>query len=235
MTQPVSRPAPGPRIHQVRREVDACSPVALLCAGEGGARGFWALGDRWIAHAGVVREIAIRRRAGNAEPDSGVSAEDGGAAQGTTGPCRFRAVQDQAAALFGRVGDGGRSRVFGGFAFAPRQNGDRMWASFPPALFHLPKPSWSTIRSRGSARWSCVHWTSARRGADGRRGPRPWAPGSRRLAPCVGVGVGVAPGPGRAWPSPSWSVPSGTGWFRRRFAGSGPARPRKSCSHGRWR
>ena len=139
MTQPVSRPAPGPRIHQVRREVDACSPVALLCAGEGGARGFWALGDRWIAHAGVVREIAIRRRAGTAEPDSGVSAENGGAARGTTGPCRFRAVQDQAAALFGRVGDGGRSRVFGGFAFAPRQNGDRMWASFPPALFHLPE------------------------------------------------------------------------------------------------
>lgn len=139
MTQPALRPAPGSRIHQVRGEVAACSPAALLSAGEGGARGFWASGDRWIAHAGVVREIAVPGRSGTAEPDAGASVEDAGRDRGTAGPCRFLEVQDQAAALFGSVEGGGRSRVFGGFAFAPRQSGDRMWASFPPALFHLPE------------------------------------------------------------------------------------------------
>ena len=112
----------GSRIHQVRREVDACSPEALLSAGAGGARGFWALGDRWIAHAGVVAEISVPGRA-----------------SGSTEECRFEAVQAQAAGLFGGIDGYERSRVFGGFAFAPRQSGDRMWASFPPALFHLPE------------------------------------------------------------------------------------------------
>lgn len=129
----------GPRIHQVRREVDACSPAALLSAGEGGARGFWALGDRWIAHTGVVREINVPGCAEPLSQDAGLPAVDAGRALEATGPCRFQAVQDQAAGIFGGLGDGGRSRLFGGFAFAPRQSGDRMWASFPPALFHLPE------------------------------------------------------------------------------------------------
>jgi len=146
LTQPVSRPGSGPRILQVRREVDACSPAALLSAGQGGARGFWALGDRWIAHAGVVREIAVpggaeasEQEAGLLAEEAGLPAEDGGRATATNEPCRFQAVQDQAAGIFGGIGGGGRSRVFGGFAFAPRRSGDRMWASFPPALFHLPE------------------------------------------------------------------------------------------------
>lgn len=104
------------------------------------------MGDRWIAHTGVVREIAVSRGAEASEQDAGLPgeeaglrAENTGRAPGTDGPCRFQAVQDQAAGIFGGIGGGGRSRVFGGFAFAPRRTADRMWASFPPALFHLPE------------------------------------------------------------------------------------------------
>ena len=53
--------------------------------------------------------------------------------------CRFLEVRDRAGTLFGGVEGDGPQRLFGGFAFAPRKRGDRAWASFPPALFHLPE------------------------------------------------------------------------------------------------
>lgn len=48
-------------------------------------------------------------------------------------------MRDRAGALFGGVEGDGPQRLFGGFAFAPPKRGDRAWASFPPALFHLPE------------------------------------------------------------------------------------------------
>lgn len=53
--------------------------------------------------------------------------------------CRFLEVRDRAGTLFGGVEGDGPHRLFGGFSFAPRKRGDRAWASFPPALFHLPE------------------------------------------------------------------------------------------------
>lgn len=55
------------------------------------------------------------------------------------GSCRFLEVRDRAGTLFGGVEGDGPQRLFGGFAFAPRKRGDRAWATFPPALFHLPE------------------------------------------------------------------------------------------------
>ena len=92
--------------------------------GEGGPRGFWASGSRWVAHVGALHELAVGE--GDAGSESGVRC------------CRFDSVQDRAARLFARIGGGGRARIFGGFAFVPRLSGDPVWFHFPPARFQLP-------------------------------------------------------------------------------------------------
>ena len=79
-----------------------------------------------MAHAGLLNEVAVHQGTGDSGP--------------TPGRSRFQAIQDQAARVFeGAVSGDGPVRVFGGFAFSPRQNGDPVWSSFPPALFHLPE------------------------------------------------------------------------------------------------
>ncbi len=83
---------------------------AFLRDGEGGARGFWARGDQWIAHRGVLRVL-----------DGADAAED-----------RF------AAARAGVTGDGG-TRFFGGFSFRDDHRATDVWTAFPAVLFHLPE------------------------------------------------------------------------------------------------
>ena len=57
-----------------------------------------------------------------------------------SGHSRFDSVQDQGARVFSRFADDRtRVRLFGGFSFSPRTNGDPVWSHFPPALFHLPE------------------------------------------------------------------------------------------------
>lgn len=75
-----------------------------------------------MAHAGTLGQISV----GHDAPDAGVS--------------RFRVVQEDSARLFDRLlPEGRRPRLFGGFSFSPRRRVDPVWASFPPALFHLPE------------------------------------------------------------------------------------------------
>ncbi len=112
----------SPGLCQIRREVAPVRPDLFLHLAAGLPRGFWASGDRWIAHCGVAGEVAVESGA----PDSGRS--------------RFSTVQDQAGQAFARIrGDETRARLFGGFSFSPRPNGDSVWTRFPPALFHLPE------------------------------------------------------------------------------------------------
>ncbi len=130
-------------LHEVRGEVAAFSPRVFLNSCAQNARGFWASGDRWIAHAGLVGRIAVERDC--VDPDAS----------------RFRAVQKASAELFGRLsGAQAPPRVFGGFAFAApgraaaarppshaaeslsdttRTPPDPIWSAFPSALFHLPE------------------------------------------------------------------------------------------------
>lgn len=146
--------SPGPC--QIRREVAPVRPDLFLHLAAAGPRGFWASGHRWIAHCGVVGEVA----ADSGAPDSGSS--------------RFSTVEDQSAQVFARVmGDGTRARLFGGFSFSPRPDGDSVWARFPPALFHLPETELEhhpdrqvctlvvRARDRGAAEDAWRRWAAA--------------------------------------------------------------------------
>ena len=138
---------------------------------EGRARGFWASGNRWVAHVGALGEVAVPDGAAEPAPDSGRS--------------RFDLVQDRSARLFAGIGGAGRARIFGGFAFAPRQSDDPVWSSFPPARFQLPEAelehdpragSCSLLvrgrdRKEAEASWVRLADTLARSGSGGRLGP----------------------------------------------------------------
>ncbi len=115
-------PLTSPGLYQSRREVAPVSPDLFLHLASGRPRGFWASGDRWIAHCGVLDVVAVESDA----PDSR--------------RWRYDSVQGQAGHVFSRfVGDGVRTRLFGGFSFSPRRDGDSVWSCFPPSLFHLPE------------------------------------------------------------------------------------------------
>jgi menaquinone-specific isochorismate synthase len=111
------------RIAVACAELRDVRPVELLRALPG-QRGFWARGERWVAHAGVLAALG-------AEP----------------GPGRFREIRDQArhAAQLGPIWPegadprvAGRLRFYGGFSFQDEPGASRLWVGFPAALFHLP-------------------------------------------------------------------------------------------------
>ena len=113
-------------LHEIRREVAPVCPHLFLHLNAHGPRGFWAAGDRWVAHAGVLDVVVV----GHGSADVADS--------------RFETVRESSVRVFDALGAGGASedapvRLFGGFAFAPRRNADPVWRSFPPALFHLPE------------------------------------------------------------------------------------------------
>lgn len=111
-----------PSLHQIRREVAPVCPHLFLHLNGSGPRGFWASGDRWVAHAGLLDVVAVEHGA----PDGGAS--------------RFTVVQEGSPRVFGRLAAAGApTRLFGGFSFAPRRDADPVWSAFPPALFHLPE------------------------------------------------------------------------------------------------
>ena len=126
------------RLYEIRGDATPVSPTVLLDHGAGRPRGFWAAGDRWVAHTGILGRVSVRHGA----PDVARS--------------RFGSVQEESRRLFSRVLPVGgrldgptngrprasvdcRPRIFGGFAFSPRRKADPVWSSFPPALFHLPE------------------------------------------------------------------------------------------------
>lgn len=83
---------------------------------EGRARGFWARGPRWAAHAGVLASLA----------DPG-------------GPGRTGRIREAGARVAGTQVEPDGLRFYGGFAFRDRATTGGWWDGFPPALFHLPE------------------------------------------------------------------------------------------------
>ncbi len=138
---------------------------------QGRARGFWASGNRWVAHVGSLGEVTVTGDA--AEPARGNCR------------CRFDLVQERSARLFSGIGGVGRARIFGGFAFGLGRSDDAVWSSFPPARFQLPEAelehdpragSCSLLvrgRDRKDAEKSWVRWadTLAQSGSGGPLGP----------------------------------------------------------------
>lgn len=100
----------------VRRTLVPGDPERFLRAAEGLARGFWARGSRWAAHAGVLASV-----------------EDAGGAERVA---RIRAAADR---LAGDHGQPDGLRFYGGFAFRDRATTSGWWSDFPPGLFHLPE------------------------------------------------------------------------------------------------
>lgn len=138
--------------HLVRRRIGAVSPSVFLRAARGSPRGFWASGERWVAHAGVHEDVAL---------------EGAGAGPGATERPgeRFRMVQERARRTFKRSwGPSGSEmppRLFGGFSFAARSSVGGAWAPFESARFHLPQAEVEYAPETASARLTVR--------ADGRR------------------------------------------------------------------
>ena len=105
-------------------QLAGATPLELLRTTPG-PRGFWAKGERWVAHVGVLASVS-------ADP----------------GPDRFRQVHDAAARMVGEQGPtwpvdadsrlAGRLRFYGGFSFEDEPGSSHLWIGFPAALFHLP-------------------------------------------------------------------------------------------------
>jgi len=109
-----SAAAPAGRV-TVRRTVPSGDPERFLRVADGRARGFWARGSRWAAHAGVLAAL-----------------EDSG------GDARVARIRDAAERIAGGHGEPDGLRFYGGFAFRDRATTSGWWHDFPPALFHLP-------------------------------------------------------------------------------------------------
>ncbi len=98
-------------------------PDTFLRHASGAQRGFWARGERWVAHSGVAVELR---------------------ADGADGDDRFARVaaiaQDLALEPILPAGTARAPRVrfYGGFSFRPDHHATGVWADFPSALFHVP-------------------------------------------------------------------------------------------------
>lgn len=117
-------PQPEPRrLATVTIPAPDLRPDVFLRHAEGDERGFWAKGDRWVAHRGVAAELR-----GSAEP----------------GVDRFEEVWSAARslALEPLVPEGTarapRVRYYGGFSFRPDHVAEGVWTDFPSWLFHMP-------------------------------------------------------------------------------------------------
>lgn len=115
--------AGAPRLATVTIPAPDLRPEPFLRRASGGPRGFWARGERWVAHMGVVAEIRGR---------------DAEAAD------RFQAAALRAAALAREpvlapeAPRAPRVRFYGGFSFREDHRAEGVWADFPESLFHLP-------------------------------------------------------------------------------------------------
>ncbi len=117
-------PTPGGRrLATVTIPAPDLRPDAFLRTAAGLPRGFWAKGDRWVAHRGVAADL---RGPEGAAPD------------------RFADVAE-AAALLARdplLAPGAtrapRVRLYGGFSFRADHRAEGAWSAFPSYRFHLP-------------------------------------------------------------------------------------------------
>lgn len=94
--------------------VQGLLPWDFLRRGASSPRGFWARGERWVAHRGIESSIVAG------------------------GPDRFAQVRDAAQRLPSVAADV-RIRLYGGFAFRDDHEGGGAWDGFPAACFHLPE------------------------------------------------------------------------------------------------
>jgi menaquinone-specific isochorismate synthase len=103
-------------LHREHRSVLRGDPSDFLQFFSGDCRGFWGLGDRWIAWGGAARVIEVQSGGGGHE--------------------RFSALRD---GCLGLEWTGTAPRFFGGLSFLEGEQGDPVWAGYPEAGFVLPR------------------------------------------------------------------------------------------------
>ena len=97
-------------------------PDGFLRQAEGQERGFWARGERWVAHRGVAAEL---RGAGPSQDRFEEAAA--GARRLASEPILPEGTPRAA-----------RVRFYGGFSFRSDHAAEGVWAEFPNWLFHVP-------------------------------------------------------------------------------------------------
>ncbi len=210
--------------HESRQKLRRASPAAFLAMAEGGARGFWAFGDRWVAHAGVVDDLMVRAGEEHEEGNAGRAAER----------ARFRIVEERLKSAFAGKGATGPARAFGGFGFSGLHRANGAWAAFPSARFHLPvvemefraggEGAWLVARDADPQRAAAIaeRWAAAveagNPGAPGRAGGPEKADRPGRAGAPSSLGrlaeLGAHGGPGAKRPHGDQSIELGEGMGR---------------------
>ncbi len=98
-------------------------PDAFLRHASGEARGFWARGDRWVAHRGVTAELRPNGRTGTDRFGLAVEFAHEVASDPLLPPGAARAP---------------RISFYGGLSFRPDHDATGVWRAFPAWLFHVP-------------------------------------------------------------------------------------------------
>jgi menaquinone-specific isochorismate synthase len=119
---------PASRIVTAAVRVEDAAPEPFLRAAVGEARGFWARGERWAAHAGALATLELDPQALPSPRFDTVRR----AAESLASAPRTSAPEDDSALV-------GRLRFYGGFAFREDHHPSGFWEAFPPALFLLPQ------------------------------------------------------------------------------------------------
>ncbi len=119
----MSRQPETPRLATVTIPAPDLRPDVFLRHALGDERGFWAKGDRWVAHRGVAAELR-----GSAAPGVDRFGEVASAARRLA----LDPLLPEATTRAPRV------RYYGGFSFRPDHVADGVWADFPSWLFHVP-------------------------------------------------------------------------------------------------
>ena len=112
-----------PRLATVTIPAPDLRPDTFLRHAEGEPRGFWARGDRWVAHRGVAAEL------------SGVEGYPGDRFAEVASAAReiaWEPILPEHSARAPRV------RFYGGFSFRSDHSATGVWSDFPTSLFHLP-------------------------------------------------------------------------------------------------
>lgn len=119
----MSRTAGRSRLATVTIPAPDLRPEAFLRHGQSEQRGFWAKGDRWVAHRGIVAELR-----GTGDPVVDRFEE----VAATAHELALEPFIPESTARAPRV------RYYGGFSFRPDHVAQGVWSDFPGWLFHVP-------------------------------------------------------------------------------------------------
>jgi menaquinone-specific isochorismate synthase len=117
------RSSDRPRLATVTIPAPDLRPDTFLRHAAGEERGFWARGDRWVAHRGVASEVRGSAGGhGDRFDEVAVAARE----------LALQPILPEEGARAPRV------RFYGGFSFRSDHEATGVWADFPTGLFHVP-------------------------------------------------------------------------------------------------